>query len=207
MSAETVSPPQRWLTPGPVTDALPPESPAVEPPPLPQARPALPAPRRAVPPGTSPAPTQLATRQALPLQPHGQLPLWPDRGRQTAATIAPRAVGEISHDFSGHMLGFSTMAVSIGAIVGTRYGGTYGGVGGSLLGGSLVNIYRAVRFAMEGTDAADREAIVSGTYALAAAGFGAAVIYKLDRRRRVTPNAKPAARNEQRNCGFRPTGT
>ncbi|MBW2672289.1 MAG: hypothetical protein JRD89_02585 [Deltaproteobacteria bacterium] len=111
----------------------------------------------------------------------------------------------MSGDFGGHLLGFSTLAVSIGAIAGTRYGGMYGGVAGSLFGGALVNIYRAVRFAMDGSPEADREAAISGTYALAAAGFGGAVIYKLDRKRRLVPNSS-ARSNGRRSCDFRPTG-
>jgi len=126
-------------------------------------------------------------------------------------SMARQPVGEIGSDFGGHLLGFSTLAVSIGAIVGTRYGGLYGGVAGSLFGGSMVNVYRAVRFAMDGSPEADREAVISGTYALAAAGFGGAVVYKLDRKRRAVPNAtapNSAARyNGRRSCDFRPTGS
>jgi hypothetical protein len=148
-------------------------------------------------------------RSELPFQPQAQLarPRAPQylsaHQRQPAA-----AVGEIGEDFGGHLLGFSTLAVSIGAIVGTRYGGMYGGVAGSLFGGAVVNIYRAVRFAMEGSPEADKEAIVSGTYALAAAGFGGAVIYKLDRgaRARRNPSTPKARCSDPHRCGFRPAG-
>lgn len=204
--SDSVSAPTRWLASAPDPAALP--EPGGPPPEAPSPVPQLPA--------AAAAPSSSAPRRQHALQPSGPaaLPLGPPAaapppwaaGRRTERTISPRAVGQVSHEFGGHLLGFSTLAVSLGAIVGTRYGGMYGGAAGALVGGAVVNVYRAIRFAMEGTPAADREAIVSGTYALAAAGFGGAVIWKVDRTRRARPNPPAAAGNGGRNCGFRPTG-
>jgi len=204
---DSPSAPTQWLSASADPAAqLPPEGPSFESAPAPPNRQLSPAPMG--------RPAHLAARPsvaALPIQSgaapgRGLAPVRPAvRPQPRTQLISPQPVGEISQDFGGHLLGFSTLAVSIGAIVGTRYGGMYGGVAGSLFGGSLVNIYRAVRFAMDGSPEADREVAISGTYALAAAGFGGAVIYKLDRKRRLTPNSS-SRYNGRRSCDFRPTG-
>ena len=77
-----------------------------------------------------------------------------------------------------HMLGFGLIASSLGAVAGLRIGGVYGGVAGTLFAGSAVNLYRAAMHASRGTPEGNREAIVSGTYSLIAAGLGGYISYK-----------------------------
>lgn len=77
-----------------------------------------------------------------------------------------------------HMLGFGLIASSLGAVAGLRIGGAYGGVAGTLFAGSAVNMYRAALHAARRTPEGDREAIISGTYSLLAAGLGAYVSFK-----------------------------
>jgi len=213
------SAPARWLSAG---EGLPPEGgdEAM----LPPASGAAPSPTLAlppgqptvVPPGIHGPPTGARSIQSLPLQPGGAAArraqfatAQPSPAYQMQPHHSPqRELGAVEHDFGGHMLGFSTIAVAMGAVVGTRYGGMYGGIAGSLFGGSLVNVYRSVRFAIEGNKDADREAIISGTYALVAAGFGGVVLYKLDKKGRAKKNpASPKCRsNGSSGCGFRPVG-
>lgn len=79
----------------------------------------------------------------------------------------------------GHMLGLSLIGVALGAAVGTYYGGVYGGLAGSLFGGAALNAYRAFSYFKEGTEEADKEAKVSGTYALGASALGAVIWHQL----------------------------
>lgn len=79
----------------------------------------------------------------------------------------------------GHMLGLSLIGVALGAAVGTYYGGVYGGLAGSLFGGAALNAYRAFSYFKEGTEDADKEAKVSGTYALGASALGAVIWHQL----------------------------
>jgi hypothetical protein len=76
------------------------------------------------------------------------------------------------------MLGFGLIASSLGALAGLRIGGVYGGVAGTLFAGSTVNLYRAVIHAARKTPEGHREAIISGTYSLLAAGLGGYIAYK-----------------------------
>jgi hypothetical protein len=78
----------------------------------------------------------------------------------------------------GHMLGLSLLSVTAGAAVGFHYAGVLGGFAGSLIGGALVNAYRAVSFYREGNPDADREAKISGAYAAIAAGGGGYLAYR-----------------------------
>jgi hypothetical protein len=110
----------------------------------------------------------------------------------------------------GHLLGASTLLVGVGGLLGIRFGGLYGGVAGSLFGGSAVNLYRAITFATHGTPESDREAVVSGTYALVTTGVASYVALKIDQKSSggsvATPNPRQAARNAPRNCNIRPVG-
>lgn len=63
------------------------------------------------------------------------------------------------------MLGLATIALGIGSLVGFKYGGAFGSIAGALVGGSLVNSYRALYYYKEGTDEGDKEAGVAATYA------------------------------------------
>jgi hypothetical protein len=79
---------------------------------------------------------------------------------------------------SGHVLGVVTVAVGTGAAAGVYYGGPFGGVAGSLFGGALANLYKAVTAYKSGTPEGDAEAKVSATYAVIAAAVGGWVAYR-----------------------------
>jgi hypothetical protein len=107
------------------------------------------------------------------------------------------------------MLGLATVAVAVGAAVGVYYGGPFGGVAGSMLGGAAINAYRALAFYRQGTPEADREAKISGAYAVIAAAGGGYLSY------RVAGSAAPPRRrnpeveseeDEGTRCRPRPVG-
>jgi len=107
----------------------------------------------------------------------------------------------------GHFLGMSTLVVGIAALVGAKYGGWYGGLAGSLFGGGAVNGYRAVTQVMEGTPDGDREATISGTYAVLAAGLAGYVLYRSSKGGEAKITGEPSRatrRNAPRSCGIRP---
>lgn len=79
---------------------------------------------------------------------------------------------------SSHMLGIALGAVAVGAVVGWKYAGLLGGLAGGLLGGAAVNGFRAAKSITEGTSDADKEAAVSGTYAVAGAGAAIYLLYR-----------------------------
>jgi hypothetical protein len=83
----------------------------------------------------------------------------------------------------GHTLGLSLLLASIGTGLGMYWGGAFGGLAGAAMGGGLVNVYRAVRYVMVGTPAADREALISGTYAVISLGAGGYLAYRVSERR------------------------
>jgi len=110
---------------------------------------------------------------------------------------------------SGHMLGMSTIVVGLATLIGYRYGGVWGGLAGSFFGGSALNGYRAAAYAWEGNQQSDHEAIVSGTYALLAAGIGGYIAYRTHTSSgapvRVNPSEREESReNSRRSCGIRP---
>lgn len=107
-------------------------------------------------------------------------PYMPDIGAPPTDGIFGRSagVGLIEHE-QAHTLGFSFLAVAVGAVAGVKYGGMYGGIAGSLFAGAIVNAYRAFSYYKEGNEASDSEAKVSGTYAVAAAVAGAVMWTKL----------------------------
>lgn len=77
-----------------------------------------------------------------------------------------------------HMLGIALGAVAIGAVVGWKYAGPLGGLAGGLLGGAAVNGFRAAKSITHGTPDSDKEAAVSGTYAVAGAGAAIYLLYR-----------------------------
>lgn len=102
-------------------------------------------------------------------------------GRPVGYPMPPprgRALGNPDIQNGGHMLGLSTVAVGLAAIVGANYGGVYGGLAGSLFGGAGINAWRAIAQLREGTPEGKHEALVSGTYAFLAAAIGGFVAYK-----------------------------
>ena len=79
---------------------------------------------------------------------------------------------------TAHMLGASVILPAAGAVIGMKYGGMYGGLGGSILAGSLVNAYRALKNYSQGTDEGDKEALISGTYAVLGFAGSGYLLYK-----------------------------
>lgn len=162
-----------------------------------------PAPPRLPPPAARPAQPPLAAIDApfgmpanIPRPVFPQLPALVDSELQT----------------QGKMLGFSTIATALGMLVGVRLGGGYGAVAGSLFAGSAVNAYRASIYAARGNEAGRKEAVLSGTYAVLAAGLGGAVLW-YTRQERAASAMKPnrddkcgpssLTSNSARSCGIR----
>ncbi len=112
-------------------------------------------------------------------------------------------------EISGHTLGLSTLLVGVGGLIGVRLAGIYGGAAGALFGGAAANLYRAISFSTHGTPESDREAVVSGTYALVTTGVASYVAWKIDEKdtgAAATRNPRQATRNAARSCQFRPVG-
>lgn len=80
---------------------------------------------------------------------------------------------------NGHMLGLSVIAAGIGGAAGGYFGGKWGLLAGSLFGGAAVNAFRALKYVQEGTEEDDKEAVISGTYALVTTGLGIYVWVKM----------------------------
>lgn len=163
------------------------------------------------PPASMPAP-----RVAMPMQPQfrphvRQMPVGAfDPNALTQPIVnAVESVTNPEAVVRGHMLGFSTIATGLGMLLGVRLGGGYGAVAGSLFAGSAVNAYRAAIYGKQGTAAGRKEAVISGTYAVIAAGIGGYVLYKFkpkapqmkQNRREDGPSC--LTRNEPRSCGIR----
>lgn len=92
---------------------------------------------------------------------------------------------------SSHNLGASLIMVALGAAGGAYYGGAYGALAGGLFGGAAVNAYRAFGAVQVGASETDREAAVSGTYAVGAGVLGAVLWAKMVQpRKAMTPNSK-----------------
>lgn len=87
-------------------------------------------------------------------------------------------VGDMPNE-KAHTLGLSVIGIALGAAVGYKYGGFYGSVAGTLGAGALINAYRAYRYAVDGTEESDKEAKVSGTYAVGAAVLSGVIWAKL----------------------------
>jgi hypothetical protein len=108
----------------------------------------------------------------------------------------------------GHHLGVATLLAGLGTVVGVRVGGAYGGVAGFFFGGAATNLYRAYAYGSLGDAESDREAVVSGTYALAAAAIGGYVAWRLSSRSGAPMKQNPstAEKSGPRSCKFRPIG-
>lgn len=89
-----------------------------------------------------------------------------------------------------HNLGVTILATALGVAGGWRYGGPYGGLAGGLFGGAAVNVYRAFKAFKTGLPESDKEAAISGTYAVGAGVIGAVIWAKLVEPRKMIPNTK-----------------
>jgi hypothetical protein len=89
-------------------------------------------------------------------------------GRDENGSLLP---GEWEHEDT-HMLGLATITAATGTFIGARFGGPYGAVAGVLVGGAIINTLRAIKLGMRAEPASDREALISGTYAVICAAGG-----------------------------------
>lgn len=89
---------------------------------------------------------------------------------------------------SSSMLGIALLAVVGGAALGAKFGGAYGALAGSLLAGAGVNAFRAVRAVQQGTPEGDKEAQISGAFAVGGAALGGFLWYKLVGVNEAIPN-------------------
>lgn len=118
-----------------------------------------------------------------------------------------QAVGKLPQE-RAHLLGMSVVGLGVGSVVGYRYGGGYGALAGGLFVGAAINAYRAIHYFKQGGPSDDKEAQVSGFYALAGAAVGAYVWSKAQPRYASNPrdddhDDDPVTANP---CGIRPAG-
>lgn len=135
----------------------------------------------------------------------------PPMGPMGSPMMHPMPMGAVKNE-QAHMLGVSVIAVAIGCFFGARYGGPYGAISGSLFAGSAVNAYRAFSYFRDGNPEADKEAKVSGTYAVGAAAIGAVLWAKMvNKGARMTANRHRDDDDDSRyesndDCAIRPVG-
>lgn len=107
-------------------------------------------------------------------------------------------------------LGLTLVAVAGGTLVGAYYGGAYGALAGSLFGGAAVSTFRAMSHVKEGLPESDKEAAISGTYAVGATIVGGVIWAKLVQSRESTTR-NPSRRKKKYDdnpdeCDIRPVG-
>ena len=118
----------------------------------------------------------LSFNPRAPLPPLPPPPMQPMPGNLRAPM--PRGLGDDTPESASNLLGLALLAVPVAAAVGAKYAGLLGLLGGALLGGAAVNSVRAAKNFMDGTSDSDREATVSGTYAVVGAAAGAYLVYQ-----------------------------
>jgi hypothetical protein len=107
------------------------------------------------------------------------LPAPPPGMPSSGAAPAPTSgLGATVISENGHTLGLALLLVGVGGAIGVKYGGLFGGSAGAVYGGSAVNAIRAARAVMQGTPEADREALVSASYAVVGIGFATWLVWK-----------------------------
>jgi hypothetical protein len=173
--------------------------------------PALPAPKQmirpaAIPLSALPHPSAMP-RPRMPMAPMHAMGS-PDMAQQNVNASADAVNPDVAD--RGHMLGVTTVAAGLGAVLGLRFGGLYGSVAGTLFAGSAVNGYRAVLHGMRADPGGKKEAMISGTYALISAGLGGYLVYRMKKEglSKATPNTSDsdepcATKNGRRSCGIR----
>lgn len=97
--------------------------------------------------------------------------------RGTPSRRRSKALGEPPQRTSA-MLGLSLLVVGVGVAIGAKYAGLFGGIAGGLYGGASINAMRAVKNLTDGQPESDREAAISGTYAVLGAGVATYVLYQ-----------------------------
>jgi len=96
-----------------------------------------------------------------------------------ASLVGVGQMGQTNGVRRPNSLGLTVVALAVGAVVGVKYGGAYGGVAGSLFAGSAINALRAFQHLKQGTDDGDKEARVSGTYAVGSSAIAAVIWHQL----------------------------
>lgn len=87
-------------------------------------------------------------------------------------------------------LGLTILAVAAGAVLGSTFaGGVAGAAGGALLGAAAANGLRAAKSVTKGDEAADKAAMVDGTFAIGGAALGAYLLYRARSGKSLLPNA------------------
>ena len=194
-----------WSLEGPPGPFAPPSVDA--PPPLPALPPASPPSPASTHPDAAPLPHPF-TEEPAHLVALGQEPGPPAGPQARPASAAPPAAPAAPGGSGGHQLGVATLLAGLGTVVGVRLGGVYGGVAGFFFGGAATNLYRAYSYGSVGDPDSDREAVISGTYALAAAAIGGYVAWRFSARsgHPATPNPPTAEQGGPRSCKYRPIG-
>jgi len=109
-----------------------------------------------------------------PLQAYGGM------GDFGAAAPAPPVATPPVPEENGHTLGLAILLTGIGGAIGGKYAGLFGGAAGALYGGAAMNAIRAGRNIVRGTPEADKEAMVSATWAIISAGVATYIWVKAE---------------------------
>lgn len=132
----------------------------------------------------------------MPLQMPPQMPpvQWADPMTMPQGMPPQAGTGFFSPNVVEHHLGASMLTAVLGAAAGGYYGGAWGALAGSLFGGAAVNVATSLSGYTSGK-METREAVVSGTYGVVAAGIGTAVWHYMVSSKRMTPNV-PKKKNK-----------
>jgi hypothetical protein len=151
------------------------------------AAPQLPGPGMPLAPHPTDLPASLVDTSGSTSTPMLPLPPPPPGLMPEGSAIAPvNGFGANLVPENGHTLGLALLLVGVGSAIGVRYGGVFGGVAGAVYGGSTVNAIRAGRAVVQGTPEADKEAMVSATYAVIGAGFATWLVWKSTQRKKAS---------------------
>jgi hypothetical protein len=151
----------------PPPNMMPQRSPPMGPPPMPQPQP-----------------------QPMHEAPMPQMPPMPYYGPMQPPQRSARGMGDAESMQTRHTLGLSLILVPLVGAAGLYYGGPFGGAAGLLFGGAVVNAYRAASNVTKGLPDADREAMVSGTYAVLGVAVGGYLAWRV-----YEAKHKPATRS------------
>jgi hypothetical protein len=152
-----------------------------------QAAPQLPGPGVPLPPHPLDLPASLVDSSGTTATPMLPLPPPPPGLAPSSPEAAPvNGFGANLVPENGHTLGLALLLVGVGSAIGVKYGGVFGGVAGAVYGGSTVNGIRAARAVVQGTPEADKEAMVSATYAVIGAGFATWLVWKSTQRKKAS---------------------
>lgn len=141
---------------------------------MPQHQPPAPPPMQQPP---MPQPVRAVEGPVPQMQPMPPMPYYPMQPPQPVRAV--NGMGDAASLQTRHTLGLSLVLVPLVGLAGLYYGGPFGGAAGVFLGGSAVNAYRAARNVTQGSPDSDREAMVSGTYAVLGAAVGGYIAWRV----------------------------